>query len=62
MASALCPGEYSAPTIETPVPGPKSKKLLAELSEIQVRDLILITCTRLYMINDDRELQDTTDY
>lgn len=38
MASALCPGEYSAPSLETSVPGPKSKKLLAELSEIQVHN------------------------
>lgn len=37
MASSLCPGEYSAPSVETSVPGPKSKKLLAELSQIQVR-------------------------
>lgn len=37
MASSLCPGEYNAPAVETSVPGPKSKKLLAELSEFQVR-------------------------
>jgi len=37
MASSLCPGEYTAPSIETSVPGPKSKKLLSELSEFQVR-------------------------
>jgi len=39
MASALCPGEYTAPVVETTVPGPKSKKLLAELSEFQVKQL-----------------------
>lgn len=37
MASSLCPGEYTAPSLETPVPGPKSKKLLAELSDFSVR-------------------------
>ncbi|VVC31952.1 Pyridoxal phosphate-dependent transferase, subdomain 2,4-aminobutyrate aminotransferase [Cinara cedri] len=35
LASTLCPGEYSAPVVSTPVPGPKSKKLLAELSTFQ---------------------------
>lgn len=40
MASTLCPGEYSAPVINTPVPGPKSKELLAELSTFQVRQIL----------------------
>ncbi|XP_050532921.1 4-aminobutyrate aminotransferase, mitochondrial [Daktulosphaira vitifoliae] len=34
-ASSLFPGEYTAPVIKTPVPGPKSKKLLDELSDLQ---------------------------
>lgn len=37
MVSSLCPGEYSAPSVETAVPGPKSHKLLSELKEFSVR-------------------------
>ncbi|XP_022170500.1 4-aminobutyrate aminotransferase, mitochondrial [Myzus persicae] len=35
MASSICPGEYAGPSVETSVPGPKSKKLLAEISQFQ---------------------------
>ncbi|XP_050436983.1 4-aminobutyrate aminotransferase, mitochondrial [Adelges cooleyi] len=34
-SSSLFPGEYAAPTVTTAVPGPKSKKLFEELSDMQ---------------------------
>ncbi|XP_025204386.1 probable 4-aminobutyrate aminotransferase, mitochondrial isoform X3 [Melanaphis sacchari] len=34
IVSSLCPGEYAAPSVH----GPKSKKLLTELSQLQQSD------------------------
>lgn len=36
MASSLVPGEPNGPNVKTDVPGPRSKQLLNELSQIQV--------------------------
>ena len=39
--STLILGEPSGPSIKTPIPGPKSKELLAELNEIQFSKSII---------------------